>query len=242
MRRLTRPLALSIFVTCLLGAAAAATARTISWDGYRWDVRSQGLTQPGPNLWSDSVANAHVDRRSGAMMLCYTRNASGRWTSTELDNERHLGYGTYRWVVGTNVSGLDANEVLGLFTYDDYSAPSYNEIDIEFSHFGDPTNPLGDLTVWINQNTNVSDESVFGYPRSARSTIDSFTWTPGKIAYTIRNGSTGRIIRAWTARRRIPVPHREVPVMNWWRYNNAAPAGRVGNCVRVQSFRFTRWR
>jgi len=234
---------------CVLAAAfvqqwiiSASAARTISWDGYRWDARSQGLTEPGPNLWSASRANAYVDRRTGAMVLCYSRNTSGRWTSTELDGQRHLGYGSYRWRVTTDMAGEDANEVLGLFTYDDYRPPSYNEIDIEYSHFGDLTNPLGDLTVWINQDAGVSDESVFGYPPTARSTVNEFDWAPGRISYRITSATTGATIRSWTATRGVPVPHSEVPVMNWWRYGNASPTGRLGNCVRVQSFAFSPYR
>lgn len=244
MRRFVLPTWLCVLVAAAVEPLVISTsaARTIVWDGYRWDARSQGLTPPGPNLWSASRANAHVDRRTGAMVLCYSQNASGRWTSTELDAQRHLGYGSYRWRVSTDMAGEDANQVLGLFTYDDYSPPSFNEIDIEYSHFGDPTNPLGDLTVWINQNAGVSDESVFRYPPAAKSTVNEFDWTPGRVAYRITSASTGAVIKSWTATRGVPVPHSEVPVMNWWRYGNAHPTGRLGDCVRVQSFTFSPYR
>ena len=230
---------LFVFVVQLFVVTATSVARTISWDGYRWDVRKQGLTEPGPNLWSDSRANAHVNGKTGAMVLCYTKDSLGRWTSTELDNQRHLGYGLYRWDATTNMAGADNNEVLGLFTYDDYTPPSYNEIDIEYSHWGDATNPLGDLTVWISQNTGSSNEAVFGYRPTPKGTVDQFDWAPGKIVYAIKDARSGATMKSWTTTRGIPVPHTEVPVMNWWRYNNAPATGKLGNCVQLHDFTFT---
>ena len=41
--------------------AGAADARTINWSGYTWDIRNQGLSEPGPNYWSDSTNNVSVD-------------------------------------------------------------------------------------------------------------------------------------------------------------------------------------
>ena len=72
--------------------------------------------------------------------------------------------------------------------------------------------------------------------------MNEFDWTPGRITYRIRNATTGEAIRFWTATGRVPVPHSEVPVMNWWRFGNAPPTGRLGNCVRVQSFTFSPFR
>ena len=99
----------------MLAAPATAVARTISWSGYSWDVRPTGVGSPGSNLWSDSAASVHTE--GSDLVLSIVKDASGCWTSAEVDSHRHLGYGTYRWIVASDLSALDAGEVLGLFTY-----------------------------------------------------------------------------------------------------------------------------
>jgi hypothetical protein len=99
----------------MLPTVSTASARTISWSGYTWDVRPPGFGGPGPNDWSDSEANVRVDGTD--LVLSIVRDAAGRWTSAEVDNQQHFGYGTYRWVVASELSDLDRYEVLGMFTY-----------------------------------------------------------------------------------------------------------------------------
>ena len=62
----------------------------------------------------------------------------------------------YRWVVNNDLSTLAANEVLGMFTYDDAAAPSQNEIDIEPSHWGNLAWDDGSVTVWQDADRDIS--------------------------------------------------------------------------------------
>jgi hypothetical protein len=210
--------------------AANGEARTISWSGYNWDVRPAGTAQqPGPNDWSDSTANVRV--QGSDLLLSIVKNSAGHWTSAEVDNQRHLGYGTYQWVVATDLSGLDANEVLGMFTYGGAS-PSNNEIDIEPSHWGNMANPDGSATVWQNANAGLSEERDFNYS-SHPPYVNQFTWSPGRIDYLITD-ATGATLLAWTVTTGVPTPSTEVPITNYWRYQNVAPAG--PRTMRISSF------
>jgi len=230
----TRRLCLAVVLAVAAGAAPAA-ARTIAWSGYNWDVRTQGLSGPGPNYWSDSTSNVSVEP-SGVLDLSVVRNGpGGAWTSSELDGETHLGYGRYTWVVDSNLSAsaLDNYEVLGLFTYDDNSPErSHNEIDIEASHWGDATFPTGSGTVYHNSGGQTEVDFPFS---SSPPYICTFDWTPGQIHWTITD-MAGATLADWTETSDIPVPATEVPVMNLWRFENRPPASL--QTIRIASFTF----
>lgn len=214
----------------LVPTGATGSARTISWSGYLWDVRPPGTAQePGPNDWSDSASNVRVE--GSDLLLSIVKGPSGSWTSPEVASRKHLGYGTYRWVVATDLSALDANEVLGMFTYGG-SSPSNNEIDIEPSHWGDLSNPTGSATVWQNANRGLSLERDFSYSAHPPY-VNQFTWSPGRIDYLITD-ATGATLLAWTVTTGVPTPSTEVPVINYWRFNGIAPAG--VRTIRISSF------
>src|SRR4029453_2522245 len=106
--------------------------RTVEFSGYTWQVKSseEGVG-PGPNYFSDSPDNVWVDS-SGLLHLKLTY-LKGRWYCAELINTQSLGLGRYSFQLGSPVSDLDPNVVLGLFTWSDYPAYNNREIDIESS-------------------------------------------------------------------------------------------------------------
>jgi hypothetical protein len=231
--QLTLAMSLRLFASLLLqlfvAAVPGAIARTISWSGYSWDVRPPGTGEPGPNTWSDSSDNVRVE--GSDLVLSIVQDRFGRWTSAEIDNRRHLGYGTYRWVVATDLSALDANEVLGLFTYTD-SGPSHNEIDIESSHWGHLSSPTGSVTVWQNADLGLSEQRNFDYSNRPPY-VNQFTWAPGSIRFVVTD-ATGRTLFDSTIDTGVPVPSTEVPVINYWRFDNVAPVG--VRTIRISSF------
>jgi hypothetical protein len=210
--------------------SSRSAVRTISWSGYTWNVRPVGTAQaPGPNDWSDSTANVEVQKPD--LRLSIAQDSAGHWTSSEVDNQRHLGYGTYRWVVATDLSSLDTNQVFGMLTYGG-SAPSNNEIDIEASHWGNASTPTGSATVWQDAKTGVSEVRVFDYS-SHPPYVNQFTWSPGRIEFRITD-ATGAKLFAWTVTKGVPTPSTEVPVINHWQFKNVAPAS--VRTMRISSF------
>ncbi len=227
---LRRPLSklLAVVPLATLGAPAHAAARTIAWSGRVWDVRAPGFGTPGPNFWSDSEANVSVVGTD--LVLSIASDEFGRWTSAEIAAEAHLGYGTYRWVVETDLSTLDPRDVLGMFTYGG-GAPSNNELDIEPSRWGRP-GPTGSATVWQDAAAHRRSSRAFRY--SARPPyINQFTWLPGRVSYRVRDAK-GALLLNWTVTRGVPVPSTEVPLINFWRFGGVAPAG--VHSVRIASF------
>lgn len=211
--------------------AATAVARTITWSGQDWDVRPSGLGGPGPNRWSDSDNVVRVE--GSELVLSIAQDASGAWTAGEIEGRRHLGYGTYRWVVDSDLSALDPYDVLGMFTYGG-SDPSNNEIDIEPSRWGNPAWASGAATVWQDAANDLRQAQTFSY--SARPPyINQFDWEPGRIHFEIVDAAGVRLLD-WTARSGVPVPSTEVPITNYWRYQGMAPAR--PSSVRLASFQW----
>ena len=218
-----------LVVQLMLSTVSPAGARTISWSGYTWDIRGAGFGDPGPNHWSDSEANVHVDGTD--LVLSIVPDSSGLWTSAEVANQHHLGYGTYRWIVASDLSALDANEVLGLFTYGG-SSPSNNELDIEASHWGDTSWPTGSATVW--QDAAAWRHRVKTFRYSDRPPyVNQFTWAPGRVSYLVTD-ATGATLFKWTVKRGVPTPSSEVPRINHWLSRGEAPTR--ARSMRISSF------
>jgi hypothetical protein len=207
----------------------AAVARTIDWSGYTWDVRPAGFGAPGPNHWSDSPANVRTE--GSDLVLSIVRDAGGRWTSAEIGNQAHLGYGTYRWVVASDLRALDADEVLGMFTYGG-DAPSHNEIDFEPSHWGNLAWPGGSATVWQDAAADRKRGRTFDYT-GPPPYVHQFTWTPGRIHYLVRDGEQATLLD-WTETEGVPKPSSEIPRINYWRHRGVAPAS--VRSMRIASF------
>ena len=212
-----------LLLTVLLDGqrVSSAQARSITWSGYTWDVRPPGSAGPGPNQWSDSCANLHVNGTE--LVLSIVKDSAGRRTSAEVDNQRHLGYGVYRWVVNNDLSTLDANEVLGMFTYDDDAAPSHNEIDIEPSPWGNLAWDDGSVTVWQDADRDVSQSRPFNYSNKPPY-VNQFTRSPRSIHWKITDAA-GAILLDWTTTSGVPTPKNEVPIISYWRFEDKAPAG-----------------
>ena len=218
-----------LVVQLMLPTVSTAGARTISWSGYTWDIRGAGFGGPGPNHWSDSEANVHIDGTD--LVLSIVPDSSGLWTSAEVANQHHLGYGAYRWIVASDLSTLDANEVLGLFTYGGPS-PSNNELDIEASHWGDTSWPTGSATVW--QDAAAWRHRVKTFRYSDRPPyVNQFTWAPGRVSYLVTD-ATGATLFRWTVKRGVPTPSSEVPRINHWLSRGEAPTR--ARSMRISSF------
>jgi len=207
--------------------------RAVSWSGFTWFVRHPGWGGPGPNHWSDSSANVHVS--GGDLVLSVVKDSSGVWTSAEVDNQRHLGYGsTYRWAITSDLSGVDPYQVIGMFTSGG-AGPSVDEIDIEPSRWGNPLSPDGSAAVWQNVLTRTNESATFAYPGSPPY-ISQFTWSPGRVTFVVTDG-TGAVLLDWTVTSGVPKPTTEVPIINFWRFHDTPPA--TVSTVRIASFSWT---
>lgn len=153
-------------------------------------MRPAGQGGPGPNHWSDSADNVRLE--GSDLVLSIVKDAAGNWTSAEVGGRRHLGYGTFRWVITSDLSRLDSHEVLGMFTYGG-SAPSHNEIDIEPSHWGNLAWASGTATVWRDAAAGRRLFRTFNYS-DRPPYVNQFTWEPGRIHWLVVDGTGTRLL------------------------------------------------
>jgi hypothetical protein len=205
--------------------------RTIRWSGQVWQVRpSSESSAPGPNAWSDSTRNVAVS--GDRLRLAIVREA-GRWQCAEVHLERALGYGTYEWVVASDVTALDPQAVLGLFTYDWHGGVASSEIDIEFARWGAPSDPdFLEFSVQPAQpGQNRRLPLAAAPPYACR-----FTWTPGRVDFSV-HGATGQL-GAYTSTTDVFAPSPSAwPFVNLWLNRGSAPSG--AQAVELSRFSFT---
>lgn len=114
----------------IVPSARCATALG-RFGGLQWQARTQGLSGPGPNVWSSCNASLEPD----GLHLRIDR-IGGVWTSAEVSTTDVVGYGRIEMEVASRVNTLDPNVVLGLFTYPGGGLDGLHEIDIELARFG----------------------------------------------------------------------------------------------------------
>lgn len=234
------PLALALALVAALPATAAAarrppTTNTISWSGSTWTVKtSASPVGPGPNVFER--ANVSVDG-SGNLRLRIARNAAGTWSSAEVVGSRSLGYGTYEFRLASRVDALDANAVLGLFTWSDRSRYAHREIDIEFARWGNPAEPTNGQFV-VQPWDRAGHLHRFAQGPIATS-VQRFTWAPGRVDWETRDAD-GNLVATYTyTGADVPVPGDERVRLNLWLFQGAAPLSGAPVEVLVSSFRFT---
>lgn len=217
----------------LVTASSAAHAqRTISFSGYTWKVKAdEHRMGPGPNFFSDSRDNVWVDRQ-GRLHLRIVR-ANGRWNCAEVANLTHLGYGTYTWTTQGDLSRLDRNAVLGLFTWSDDPAYAHREIDIEYAQWGDLWPRVHGLFTVQNGTMPSPYQRDFHFIPAVES-VHSFTWRPGRVDFRATSG--GRTVRWSTSGPHVPVPGDELTAMNLWLLEGRAPLR--NQHVIISDFRF----
>lgn len=229
--RLPSPDPMEITSTSTSTSTVGLPANQLGFSGYTWAVKSSKETVgPGPNYFAPE--NATVDA-AGNLHLRITKSDS-KWTSSEVINTTSLGYGTYRWTVVSDLSNLDRNVVLGLFTWSDLPEYANREIDIEVARWGS-TADLTKAQFVVQPYGNPGNLRRFSQPAGGPSTLE-FTWAPGRVDFLVRQGKT--TIESWTyVGQDIPAPGGEAARMNLWQHQGLPPAN--GQSVDVVFSNFT---
>ena len=211
------------------GQAAERYDRAFNWSGYRWTVRSttQGAN-PGHNRWGDSRTNARVrSDKSLAVNIAAGRSVEVVGPST--------GYGTYRWVVATDLSTIDAFRVAAFFVYG-----MGGEQDVEFARWGDASfATAGSWVTWRRQ-TRVGF-GFFAVSAAAPYAID-IDWRIGASRFTMRDASGATLLER-TFSSSAPA-RRAAPHISYWVYpgdgKNRSPftAASIHPPIVVESFQY----
>jgi hypothetical protein len=156
----------------------------IDFSGFTWRVHSKPSDRGGTSNPYDP-SNVYTDR-AGALHLQIIKRDQ-RWTCSEVNLTRSLGYGTYSFTV-EDTSSLEPAVVFAMFTWD-YSTDEQNnrEFDINISRWGDPDNRNAEFT--LQPTFLPSNVSRFVAPAGKlRHTI---VWEPGRITMTTSRASAG---------------------------------------------------
>ncbi|MDH3215505.1 MAG: T9SS type A sorting domain-containing protein [Candidatus Krumholzibacteria bacterium] len=205
--------------------------RTITFSGRTWRVKGPGLFGPGPNLFCDTPSCTWVDANGRLHMTI--QNISGSWYSTEVTLEESLGYGDYIFTTLGRLDDLHPNVVLGLFLwqYGPCFDPAngwwnpYNEIDVEFSRWGNGANDVGQFVAQpFDFPGNISRfDATFA---NEELTSHAFRWLEDRVEYRSwrggpLHGSPGNLIHTWTyTGPHIPRPEQPRVHMNLWQFEN----------------------
>ena len=207
----------------------------VTWNGVAWQVKtSNAAVGPGPNIFSKT--NVSVDA-SGFLHLKIAKDASNRWTTSEVIAPTSLGYGTYTFTVATRLDQFDPNVVLGLFTWSDRALYAHREIDFEAARWGSGTDPTN--SQFVVQPYDKPDHLVRFTATSAIRTVQQFTWRPGSVSFVSQRLDTGAIVYAYTyIGTDVPKSGDERVHLNLWLFGGAAPMNGLPVEVVVESFAF----
>ncbi len=221
--------------------------RAVVFAGRTWRVKGPGYFGPGPNVFCHGPQCVWVDD-SGFLHLTLAYR-SGNWASTEVVLEDALGYGDYVVTLEGRLDLLDPQAVLGLFLWQ-YGPcwneayfwwNPYNEVDIEYSRWGNPANAIGQFVA-----------QPYDYPgnlaRFAATFADgevtshAMRWLPDRVEYRAWRGgpgdeATATMIHAWTyTGPHVPRPEQPRLHLNLWKLAGGDPASAQEVIVRGFTF------
>ena len=122
---------------------------TLEFSDRMWQMKGPGWYGPGNNYFSTSPQSVWVDAEERLHLTI--KQISNVWHSTEVTLSGALGYGDYIFTTLGALNQLDIRAVLGLFLwqYGPSGTPPggwwnpYNEIDVEYSRWGNASNQIG---------------------------------------------------------------------------------------------------
>jgi hypothetical protein len=204
--------------------------REIQFSGYTWLVKDSGGAKwgPGPNVFSPSTDNVWVDP-AGRLHLKIVKSGS-QWRSAEVISKASFGYGTYRWTLASDVSSLDPQVTLGMFTWHDTSADyAHREIDIEVARWGNASNPTN--AQFVVQPYDLGGHTFrYTVPPAVPSTHE-FTWRESSVGFL--SGTTSWLFGDAAA---VPRAGGENARMNLWLFRGRATLNRTAAEVVFERF------
>lgn len=208
---------------------------TVVFGGHTWRVKGPGYYGPGPNTFCDTSQCVWVDG-SGRLHLTL-QDQGGYWSSSEVTTEEALGYGDYILTTVGRLDRIDPEAVLGIFLWEygpcwDYAYTwwnAFNEIDIEYSRWGDPASDIAQFVAqpydWPGNLTRF--DATFSQNER---TSHAMRWLPDRVEYRVWRGgaadeSPENIIAAWTyTGPHIPRPEQPRMHLNLWKLEGTPAA------------------
>ena len=240
----------SLLLAFLLPMAPARADKTIEFGGIRWNVRDEKSSGPGPNNWNP--ANVWLDK-SGWLHLKITppARAGESWQCAEIYTDDTYGFGRYQWQIVGRPDRFAPQVVFGLFNYPTPATgpDGTDEIDIEFSRWGNADYPNGNYTIWPalpNNGSKLSDSiaKTFEFKLGGTNSTHAFDWSSHGVEFWSRDGLNdgGKMRGHWRYVSKAPkaeIPQRALPLhLNLWLADGKSPQDGKGVEIVVRSFSF----
>jgi hypothetical protein len=228
-----------------LSLGLPAHAANLRWKGYDWKLTDGGMAGVADGV----SANISVDA-NGYLHLRITKTGD-TWTASEMFTVQKLGFGTYQWQLEGPIDTFDKNVVLGLFPYGPAAGiggDGTNEIDIEFSRWGQANGVNADFTDYPNSGTTVGETSFKFSLGGSTSSTTRFTWTNQSIESSLLKGhqaiaSEAELIKKWKYAPNNPglnIPQQAMPLgMNLWCFG-APPSDGQNVEIVIRDFQFVK--
>ncbi len=197
--------------------------------GLNWNVRAEGLSGPGPNVWN--ACNAWLDS-AGLHLKMQKRDSV--WTSAEVYTSETVGYGRFEFEIATRLDALDPNVVLGLFTYPGGALDGRHEIDIEVARFGATAPAASNLNYAVYPGTVITTTQghcALRWDSPVAGSVHRFLWSAGSVRFqsfaTTAVAATTPPYRSWTftPTGSFTISSGSWPLrLNLWLFNGKAPA------------------
>ena len=204
--------------------------RSVEFADRSWHVKGPGWYGPGPSNFSHLPVSVWVDENDRLHLSIKYLN--GNWQSTEVVLEDALGYGDYIFTTLGPLDQLDIHAVLGLFLWQ-YGPcwdngylwwNPYNEIDVEFSRWGNPGNEIAQFVAqpydWPG---NISHfDASFGVDEFSS---HAFNWLADRVEFRSWRGgpndeSPENMLHEWIySGPHIPRPEQPRVHMNLWQFD-----------------------
>ncbi len=160
-----------------------------------------------------------------------------------------LGFGSYQWQIDAPIDRFDPNVVLGLYPYGPAAgigSDGTNEIDIEYSFWGDPNGVNGDWTDYPASGQTIGEKSYQFSLSGGTLSTSRFTWSTSQIESSLFAGltavaSASGLLDSWTyapSNATVNIPQQALPLgMNLWCFDNPPSDGKDVEVV-IRDFQF----
>jgi len=161
------------------------TQSTINFAGMTWHVKEGPSLSPGPNNFSSSTNSVWVD--SDGNLHLKVRKVGDRWYCSEVYTDDFMENAEYTFYVSSNVENYDPNVVAAMFLYENDN----EELDIEFSRWGDSNNDPG----WYIVQPSETSGNSHGFPLNLNGDYSThkFTWRNDRIDFQSYHGHYSEI-------------------------------------------------
>ena len=221
-------------------SANNATAATIQFSGYTWNVKNGVGLGPGPNNWSSN--NVWVDA-SGFLHLRISKDPiTGKWNCAEVSTQQTFGFGKWQFWVEGRIDQMDKNVVLGLFNYS--GNDGFDEMDIEWARWGNRRYPNCNYTVWPAQQGFKNFSYTKEVALSGPNTTQRFMRTSTSVLFQSLQGfvddNSNQLATATCTNPPNSISMLAMPAfINLWLFQGRAPSDRKTVEIIIHKFSYT---